>query len=476
MNARFQSDVIVSDFLTRLDVIIVAISVLAYLIIPKIVERRAKTDPQQEYLLMGRGLSLPLFVATLVATWYGGIFGVTQIAFEKGIYSFFTQGLFWYVAYFIFALFLAKKIRRQNVMSLPELIGQKFGPKARKLSAIILFFHALPVTYAVSVGLFLELTLGLDFVWAMLLGVMTVAIYTSIGGFRGVVVTDCLQFILMFAAVGMVTIALINQFGGLSFLHANLPPHYFNWRSENQLSSALIWLFIASTSTLIHPVFYQRCLAAKTDRVAILGIFVAMIFWLVFDACTTLGGMYARILLPHADSAKAYMVLGLQILPDGLRGLFVSGILATILSTLDSFMFVSGTSISYDLFGKIHPLTTHAHKIAIIFCAAFVIGVASVFGTNFEATWLFREGSFSTALLTPVIASVICKRRFTDVDFMITSIGALIAFVVATYAHEKALIDFEPFYAAHAVALIAFIATSNLNAHRNAKLPVLAND
>ena len=59
-----------------------------------------------ELLLMGRKLTLPLFVATLVATWYGGIFGVTALAFEKGIYNIITQGFFWYFSYLIFAFFL----------------------------------------------------------------------------------------------------------------------------------------------------------------------------------------------------------------------------------------------------------------------------------------------------------------------------------------------------------------------------------
>ena len=61
-----------------------------------------------DYLLMGRQLTLPLFVATLVATWYGGIFGVNEITFNYGIYNFVTQGFFWYIAYLIFAFFIAR--------------------------------------------------------------------------------------------------------------------------------------------------------------------------------------------------------------------------------------------------------------------------------------------------------------------------------------------------------------------------------
>ena len=47
---------------------------------------------------MGRQLTLPLFVVTMVATWYGGIFAVNEITFNYGIFNFVTQGVFWYVA------------------------------------------------------------------------------------------------------------------------------------------------------------------------------------------------------------------------------------------------------------------------------------------------------------------------------------------------------------------------------------------
>ena len=60
---------------------------------------------------MGRSLTLPLFVGTLVATWYGGIFGVTEIAYKQGIFNFITQGFFWYIAYILFAFFLVERIQ-----------------------------------------------------------------------------------------------------------------------------------------------------------------------------------------------------------------------------------------------------------------------------------------------------------------------------------------------------------------------------
>src|SRR5690606_2010138 len=116
--------------------------------------KKLNTDTDEsnllEILLMGRKLTLPLFVATLVATWYGGIFGVTQFAFEKGIYNFLTQGVFWYITYLIFAFFLVDRIRQYEAVTLPELVGKMYGRRSAKLSAVFNFLNVLPLAYIIS--------------------------------------------------------------------------------------------------------------------------------------------------------------------------------------------------------------------------------------------------------------------------------------------------------------------------------------
>ncbi len=100
---------------------------LASVLYGQSLKNRSKEDGKEsvlELLLMGRKLTLPVFVATLVATWYGGIFGVTALTFEKGIYNLLTQGIFWYATYIIFAFFLVKKIRSHNIMTIPDLALQ----------------------------------------------------------------------------------------------------------------------------------------------------------------------------------------------------------------------------------------------------------------------------------------------------------------------------------------------------------------
>ena len=135
-----------------------------------------------ELLLMGRRLTLPLFISTLVATWYGGIFGVTQIAFEKGLYNFLTQGIFWYIAYLIFAFFIVDRVASYKAITLPDLVGKLFGPKSSRLSALFNFFNVLPIAYVISLGLFLKALFGGPMILMMGIGLLVVILYSLWGG------------------------------------------------------------------------------------------------------------------------------------------------------------------------------------------------------------------------------------------------------------------------------------------------------
>ena len=135
-------------------------------------------------ILDGRRLTLPLFIATLVSTWYGGIFGVTQIAYEYGIYNFITQGFFWYGTYIIFAFFVAPKIRQTDVHTLPELSGNCLVKKSRFITSIFNILNVIPVAYALSIGIFIDLLFGTGVTTGTIYGTLFVILYSMFGGFR----------------------------------------------------------------------------------------------------------------------------------------------------------------------------------------------------------------------------------------------------------------------------------------------------
>ena len=92
-------------------------------------------------------------------------------------------------------------------------------------------------------------------------------VYVYLGGFRSVVRTDILQFVLMFGGFALILPFCLIEYGGLDFLTGALPDGHFTWHGGNTLQYILVWYAIA-TATLIEPAFYQRCYAAKSESVA----------------------------------------------------------------------------------------------------------------------------------------------------------------------------------------------------------------
>lgn len=395
--------------------------------------RKMQTVNQKNYqenlldlLILGRQLTLPLFIATLVATWYGGIFGVTQIAFEKGIFNFVTQGVFWYVTYLIFAFFMVKKVSQYKAITLPDMIEKMFGPKAAFISAIFNLVNVVPIAYTISIGLFLKLLFGGDLLSMMALGVGIVVIYSMFGGLRAVIYSDLIQFFVMCSGVLLVFIFSLSTYGGWGFLKAHLPAQHFSITGGEPVSVLVVWGMIA-LATLIDPNFYQRCFAAKDFTIAKKGIIISTIIWVMFDICTTAGAMYARAVIPQAESNLAYLTYSVQLLPHGLRGFFLAGIVATILSTLDSYIFLAGTTLSYDLLPKRWGENLKTHYLGIISVGIFSIILAYYFDGNIKLVWKTLGSYFSACLLVPVLFGHFFPKRIGDRQFVITVIFGIIA-------------------------------------------------
>ena len=381
-----------------------------------------------DYMLMGRRLSLPLFVATLGASWYGGIFGVNEITFNYGIYNFITQGVFWYAAYIIFALFLVDKVKRYQSVTIPDLAGKMFGPKSAKTAAVFTFFNILPISYVLSLGIFLNLIFALPIVWGMIIGTVFVSLYCAWGGFRAVVFSDVAQFAVMCLAVLIVAIYSFSSFGGIDFLAAHLPAGHFSLTGGNGWFNTLIWGAIA-LATLVDPAFYQRCFAARDAKTARRGILICTFIWFCFDLCTTAGALYARALLPEAQPSHAYFLYAVQLLPSGLRGFFIAGILAVILSTLDSFLFIASNTVVYDLFKNKFKNKLIANQLSFFLIAALAISLAVFFEGNFKKIWFTMGSYMSACLLIPMLSGYIWPGAVKDKVF---TFSALLSAVVIT--------------------------------------------
>ena len=322
---------------------------MAGILVVGLVGRRGGSD-EADFILGGRALTLPAFVATLVTTWYGGILGVGEFTYLYGLSNWVVFGLPYYVFALLFAWLLAPRVRASGLLSIPDQLYHHHGTAGGVLGALFTFCMTLPAPYILMVGLLLQVVTGWPLWFCLVLGTAVSIVYVLTGGFRAVVRTDRLQFVLMFAGFAVLLVTLVATHGGWNFLVANLPPLHLTWHGGNDIDYLLTWGFIALW-TFVDPGFHQRCYAAKTERTARRGILVSVGFWLVFDALTTATGLYARALMAAegSEAALAFPLLGHQALPPLLSGLFLTGLLATIMSTVDSFALLSAITLGHDL-------------------------------------------------------------------------------------------------------------------------------
>lgn len=322
---------------------------------------RSRASETEDYLVASRAVTLPAFVATLVATWYGGILGVGEFSYTYGVASWVVFGLPYYVFALVFALFLAPRVRAAELYTIPDRLAQHYGRAPAILGSLMVFVMVSPAPYVLILGLLARTVTGWPLWVCVALGAVLSTFYVANGGLRTDIRVNVFQFALMFLGFGLIVPVAAARYGGLPFLHANLPPGHLQPAGGNSWQFILVWYLIAMW-TLVDPGFHQRCYAAKSARVARNGILVSVLFWFVFDFLTTAAGLYARAALPGLPDPKmSYLALAQAILPSGLKGLFFVGVLATVMSTVLSYMFLGAVTLGRDVVWRVRSETAETN-------------------------------------------------------------------------------------------------------------------
>ena len=304
---------------------------------------------QDQYLVAGRSLTLPVFVATLVSTWYGGILGVGEFAWSFGLSTWVVFGVPYYLFAGVYAFVLAPRIRRSGVVSLPDKLEEVYGRPAALTGGVLTFLLVNPAPYVLMLGLLGQMFFGGGLFQYILIGALVSAVFLFFGGLRSGVNTNVFEFVLMYLGFAVLLLTAVSAEGGVSFLTDRLPETHLTAFGEHSPQYIAVWFFIALW-TIVDPSFHQRCAAAKNERTARNGILVSIVFWFLFDMMTITTGIYARAYLPNLEHpALAYPELANLMLSEGILGLFYVGLLATVMSTLTSMTLLAGLTAGRDV-------------------------------------------------------------------------------------------------------------------------------
>jgi|SRR5690554_2238369 len=422
--------------------------------------RKFSNEPE-DYLLSGRKVGLTLFVLTTVSTWYGGILGVGEFAYSYGILSWVTQGLPYYFFAFLFAIFFAKKIRAASLFTIPDKLTEVYGKEAGLLSAVIVFLLVSPAPYILMTANLLSLIFNIELITALIISLLISVAYLFKGGYRADLYTDVVQFFLMFAGFILLLIFSYNHTGGTEFLKNNLPAEHLSFDGGTSFGFILIWFFIAMW-TFADPGFHQRCYAAKSGSVAMKGIIISIFFWFLFDFLTTTTGLYSRALLPDLETpVSAYPLLSELVLPHGVKGIFYAAMFATILSTANSFLFLSATTIGRDFIFRLSQNPDERKLKSYTVVGLFISGIIAIILAYLIPSvieiWYTIGSLLIPSIILPVISSYYIKFKVSKkiiITEMILSFAAGITWYFIRDIFNSDLSLIEPMLVGLVISLL----------------------
>jgi len=428
-----------------------------------------QSDNEEEFLLSGRKVTIPAFVATLVSTWYGGILGVGEFSYQFGISQWLIFGVPFYLFSALFAVYLAGKIRMNKALTIPEAIADRYSPLAGRISALPIFILVSPAPYILMMGVLFQFMIGGDtpyLTYASLVALFSV-LYITVGGFGAVIRTDMLQIILMFSGFAMLLLFAIAEFGGFGTLFSALPDPHKDFTGGFSWQYIIVWFFIALW-TFVDPSFHQRAAAADSPETARNGIFISIGFWTFFDFLTCFTGLYAFVILGSGleEPVLSYPILADRLLPIGLKGLFFVTLLATIMSTLDSYLFISGQTLGRDFLSKYFQSKqpNRLTRAGILISALLGILLTIIYPSVIDL-WYVIGSVCIPGLLIPVLGiylrPFLLRRSYAVVALLLPIMVSLVWLIMGTLFPSDnqgyLYLGIEPFYPGLLVAMVIWM-------------------
>ena len=303
----------------------------------------------------------------------------------------------------------------------------------------------------------------------MIIALLLSVLYLFNGGFRADVRVNIFEFILMFVGFGIILPFCFNTLGGTEFLESRLPENFLTLTGGLSIQLFYVWFFIGSW-VLIDPVFHQRCYAVKNKKTPKRGILISLVFWIIFDFLTTAAGLYARAYINIEDIPSplySYPALAEHILPPIAKGFFFIGMIATVMSSLHSYIFISATTFSKDILSRLKDSTSENNsynKIGMIVSALFAYLIAYLIPSVVEI-WYTIGTMIIPALLISVLSSYFVKYQVHSKYIFLAMVSSFsvsfLSFVIGNLNSVNGIAVYpfllEPMYPGLIVGIIIYL-------------------
>ena len=384
----------------NLSLIIIFAYLFIVIVIGLISSKKMKSS--KGFFLADRSIGWLTLTATITATTVGG--SATIVAGGR-IYA---QGLpaLWYdigggLGLIILGLFLANKVRKTGLITLPDITGSFFGDNVRIGSAILIIITEIAwVSLLIQAsGLILSVVINVDYTVILLIITIGFILYTIIGGQYAVIYTDFIQFFIMIIGICFIAAPLLlwealpnlNQLSSISLA--------FPVNQEISILTAGSIFFMMFMPHIVGPDIYSKLLSAKDEKTAKKGAIFSGIFKLIFAIGIAIIALSALILHPGLSNPYLAIPTAVFNLSPIVSGIILAGFLSVMISSADSCLLSAGTILSVDIFKK-NNINISRFGILIVGFGAFIL---AIFLGDILKTLQLAYTVFTAGLTLPII-------------------------------------------------------------------------
>lgn len=385
-----------------------------------IVLRSKSSKNTEDYFLAGRQLPFWALSITFIASWWGGGSAIDLVdhGFNQGVSSFWIYGMPVLFSTFLMYIF-SKAIRKIGTITQPQLMEERYDKKvALLLSILILIFMILGVaTQAVVIGRFFQSFFGIDYKIAAMVGTSIVLLYSFFGGFKGVVITDIIQFVFLLIAAVVLFIFAYNHSGGFErvqeIAQANNKPEFFSF--FHNVSNNFVFIITFGCSWMIQANIWQRISATKAPGDAKKMMALAFVVFIPLYLIVTLTGVLSLGLFDSVPEGGIVPAMIIKYMPVGLASLMFVGLCSAIMSTMDSMINTGALVLSVDIFkNRIKPLANPkqmvlAGKISTLIIAAIGLLISLEIRSILRISWIGSD-FLATGAFVPLILAFVWKK------------------------------------------------------------------
>ena len=319
-------------------------------------------------------------VLSFLATEVGGQ-GVINIAGEAGktgiisIMAFMSFPL----AFVLQGLFVAPKmVRFRGCITMGEVVRELYNKNAQVIVGIFSCVISMCAAGAelIVFGLACKSMLGMDYAWAVALGAMLLTAYVMYGGIRSVVSTDTLQFVILLIFLPVVAMLALKHFDGVKDVFMQTPSQQLQlWEHEQFPYYMVLFLcFGIFQFNTVDPALIQRMLMARSvHQLRSMFFCLAGVFAALF-ALFMLIGLAGNLLHPTSPSCDIVPTLIHTLLPTGIKGIMISGIILVIMASADSYLHAAGLALVHDIVKPLHGEMSDAKELRLIRYATLAVG------------------------------------------------------------------------------------------------------